>query len=228
MLAGIRHKALVALGCLLLAVALAACVGTPDPMVDIEATVEARIEEKQAEDAALETKAQAMAKAMVEATVKAASTALPVPPTATPIPPTPTPISTPTPMPPTATPVPPTSTAVPATASPVPPTSTALPPTPTATPTPTPTAKPTLSEMISEIEKAVVQINTPDGGTGSGFIFDDEGWVVTNAHVVGGFSEVTVIFGGRFNFTGEVVGLDEGVDLAVIKIVSSSQLPVLP
>ena len=51
--------------------------------------------------------------------------------------------------------------------------------------------------------------------------------MVTNAHVVGGFSEVTVIFGGRCEFTGEVVGIDEVVDLAVIKIESRGQLPVL-
>ena len=93
MLTGIRHTAVLVLGCVLLAVVMA-CGDTQPPALtieptstpDIEATVEAkveerlrieatvvaRIEEKQAEDAALEAKAQAMAKAMVEATAQSA------------------------------------------------------------------------------------------------------------------------------------------------------------
>ena len=66
---GMRHKAVLVLGCLLVAVALAACGGGPSE-AEIEATVVARIDEKQAEDAALEAKAHAMAKAMVEATAQ--------------------------------------------------------------------------------------------------------------------------------------------------------------
>ena len=50
MLAEMRHKAANALGCVLLALALSACGGTPQPTPaptpDIEATVEARIQEK--------------------------------------------------------------------------------------------------------------------------------------------------------------------------------------
>jgi hypothetical protein len=60
MVTGIRHTAVLVLGCLLVAVALAACGGGPSE-AEIEATVVARIEEKQAEDAALEAKAHAMA-----------------------------------------------------------------------------------------------------------------------------------------------------------------------
>ena len=67
---GMRHIAVLVLGCVLLTLALSAC-GRGPSEVDIEATVVARIEEKQAEDAAPEAKAQAMAKAMVEATVTA-------------------------------------------------------------------------------------------------------------------------------------------------------------
>ena len=72
---GIRHKVAIALGCVLLALALAACGGTPDstlaPTPDTEATVQARLNEERAIEATVEAKAQAMAKAMVEATVQA-------------------------------------------------------------------------------------------------------------------------------------------------------------
>ena len=82
MVTGIRHKAVLVLGCLLVAVALAACGGGPSE-AEIEATVVARIDEKQAEDAALEAKVETMAKAMVEATAQAVPTATPLPPTPT-------------------------------------------------------------------------------------------------------------------------------------------------
>ena len=111
MLTGIRHTAVLALGCVVVALALAACGGGPSE-ADIEATVEARLNEERAREATVETRAQTMAKAMVEATAQAA-------PTATPVPPTPTPTHTPTP---TATPVPPTAspTQVPLTVTPTP------------------------------------------------------------------------------------------------------------
>jgi len=78
MVTGIRHTAVLVLGCLLVAVALAACGDTPEPATvavstsepppDIGATVEARIREERAAEVTVEPKAQAIAKAMVEAT----------------------------------------------------------------------------------------------------------------------------------------------------------------
>ena len=44
MLAGMRHKAVLLLGCSLLAMVMAACDGSGSPELDIEATIEARIE----------------------------------------------------------------------------------------------------------------------------------------------------------------------------------------
>ena len=92
---------------------------------------------------------------------------------------------------------------------------------PTVTPVPTlkpfPTATPTLNEVIARLEPAVVQIFTPMGSSGSGFFFNANGWVITNAHVVKGHPNVTVITDGGTRVQSEVIGLNDFVDLAVLK-----------
>ncbi len=59
-----------------------------------------------------------------------------------------------------------------------------------------------------------------DGGmaSGSGFVIDDEGFIVTNAHVVEGSDEVRVRFGEGALVDAEVVGQDLSTDLAVLKV----------
>ena len=67
----------------------------------------------------------------------------------------------------------------------------------------------------------------PGGGaseataTGSGFIVDDEGTVVTAAHVVEGASSVTVELADGTSRSAEVLGEDDATDLAVIKFDAS-------
>ena len=55
-------------------------------------------------------------------------------------------------------------------------------------------------------------------GQGSGFIYDNEGHIVTNNHVVDGAEEVTVVFYNGFWADAEVVATDPQADLAVIKV----------
>lgn len=55
-------------------------------------------------------------------------------------------------------------------------------------------------------------------GTGSGFILDANGTIVTNAHVVEGADEVTVTFKDGRELRGEVIGEDSLTDVAVIKV----------
>ncbi|MDJ0555376.1 MAG: HhoA/HhoB/HtrA family serine endopeptidase [Microcoleaceae cyanobacterium MO_207.B10] len=62
-------------------------------------------------------------------------------------------------------------------------------------------------------------------GQGSGFIVDGSGIILTNAHVVKGADTVTVKLKDGRSFQGEVRGLDEPSDLAVIKI-DGDNLPV--
>ena len=60
-------------------------------------------------------------------------------------------------------------------------------------------------------------------GLGSGFIISDEGYVVTNNHVISGADQITVIFNnGIDEVSAELVGTDPKTDIAVLKIDPSS------
>ncbi len=61
-------------------------------------------------------------------------------------------------------------------------------------------------------------------GQGSGFVWDDEGHIVTNRHVVVDAERITVVFSDGSDVEAEVVGLDEDSDLAVLKIERDSEL----
>ncbi|NET30542.1 MAG: PDZ domain-containing protein [Cyanothece sp. SIO1E1] len=64
-------------------------------------------------------------------------------------------------------------------------------------------------------------------GQGSGFIVDRSGIILTNAHVVSDADTVTVTLKDGRTFEGEVRGIDEPSDLAVVKI-DGQDLPVAP
>jgi serine protease Do len=66
----------------------------------------------------------------------------------------------------------------------------------------------------------------PSQGLGSGFIVSPDGYIVTNAHVVDGASEVTVKLTDRREFTAKVIGADPRTDIALIKI-DAKNLPAL-
>jgi len=66
----------------------------------------------------------------------------------------------------------------------------------------------------------------PTHGVGSGFIISPDGYIVTNAHVVDGASEVTVKLNDRREFTAKVVGADKRTDIALIKV-DAKNLPAL-
>ncbi len=63
-------------------------------------------------------------------------------------------------------------------------------------------------------------------GTGSGFIFNSNGEILTNAHVVDGVQNVTVTLKDGRTFTGKVLGKDKVTDVAVVKI-DGSNLPTI-
>lgn len=62
-------------------------------------------------------------------------------------------------------------------------------------------------------------------GTGSGFVLDSEGHVLTNAHVVAGATVVTVLTQDGARLDGDVIGRDERNDIAVVELRADVDLP---
>lgn len=98
---------------------------------------------------------------------------------------------------------------------------------------------PDFVELIEKVAPAVVNIRTteriesgarspfrrrlPQGeevprGEGSGFIISADGYVVTNAHVVDGASEVLVTLPDKREFKAKIVGADARTDVALVKV----------
>jgi S1-C subfamily serine protease len=68
----------------------------------------------------------------------------------------------------------------------------------------------------------------PQEGTGSGFIYDTEGHIVTNYHVVQGAESVSVALSNGEMYEAEIVGTDPPTDLAVLKIEAGSLPDPIP
>jgi putative serine protease PepD len=65
-------------------------------------------------------------------------------------------------------------------------------------------------------------------GTGSGFVYDADGHVVTNEHVVDGATSVSVTFQDGTEATARVVGTDKSTDVAVLEVEGEHDLAPLP
>ena len=68
----------------------------------------------------------------------------------------------------------------------------------------------------------------PRVGFGSGVILTEDGYIVTNNHVIDGADEIDVTLNDNRSFKGRLVGSDEKTDLALIKIEVDEKLPALP
>ncbi len=72
------------------------------------------------------------------------------------------------------------------------------------------------------------QVETPKKeAAGSGVIISDDGYIVTNNHVVEGADELTITLNDNREFSARIVGTDKTTDLALIKI-DGKNLPTLP
>ncbi len=89
-----------------------------------------------------------------------------------------------------------------------------------------------LVQLFEKSEAGVVKIGVqrgPDGprdtpGMGSGFVYDNLGHIITNAHVVEGASKATVTFLDGTQYDAEIVGKDKFTDIAVIKVSEKPRL----
>jgi 2-alkenal reductase len=88
------------------------------------------------------------------------------------------------------------------------------------------------SAIISAVQgamPAVVKIQSETGNgqaTGTGLIFDANGWILTNRHVVAGAQQITVILADSRELDGRVYGIDTLTDLAIVKV-DGSGLPTV-
>ena len=99
----------------------------------------------------------------------------------------------------------------------------------------------TIPQIVNRTGAGVVQVNATSAavdngfGTpqeqrslGSGFVLDEQGHIVTNAHVVDGATDVSVTFSDGTEADARIVGTDQSTDLAVLDVnVSSDKLDPL-
>lgn len=87
-----------------------------------------------------------------------------------------------------------------------------------------------VTSVYRELSPSVVHVSTvqyyrnfffqivPQEGTGSGFIISEDGYILTNNHVVAGAQDITVRLANGDEYTAVLVGTDQMTDLAVLKI----------
>ena len=86
-----------------------------------------------------------------------------------------------------------------------------------------------LIRLFEKAEPAVIQVNVKKiqsegateempSGSGSGFVYDDTGHIITNNHVIDDALKITVTFLDGESYAAEIVGNDADLDLAVLKI----------
>ncbi|MBH5318931.1 trypsin-like peptidase domain-containing protein [Paenibacillus sp. GSMTC-2017] len=88
--------------------------------------------------------------------------------------------------------------------------------------------KKTLKDVIFETQKLVVMIETDTGSQGSGFLYNKQGDLITNAHVVSGVRNVRVKTSDARELSGEVIGISTNVDLAVVRVKELAGIEPLP
>lgn len=97
----------------------------------------------------------------------------------------------------------------------------------------------TLAEVVSSIENSVVSITTEQisygsifgnyvtSGAGSGVIISEDGYIITNQHVIDGATRITVATKDGNTYEATLVGANETADIAVVKINATGLTPAV-
>ena len=93
-----------------------------------------------------------------------------------------------------------------------------------------------LTEIFERTEESVVQVNIRSdnainnrGNMGSGFVYKDDGYIITNHHVVDNAERVTITFLDGESYIAKIIGTDADLDIAVLKVeMGSTYLQPIP
>ncbi len=111
--------------------------------------------------------------------------------------------------------------------NPPPPTLTVPPP--TSTPAPVVIESGNVTDVAARAIPSIIAVETRgllgDGG-GSGVVYSDDGYIITNHHVVSGANDLTVVFSDGGRWQGDLIGSDELTDLAVIRVSRGDLTPI--
>uniref|UniRef100_A0A8C6SMZ4 HtrA serine peptidase 4 n=1 Tax=Neogobius melanostomus TaxID=47308 RepID=A0A8C6SMZ4_9GOBI len=80
-------------------------------------------------------------------------------------------------------------------------------------------------ELFQRLPFSTVEMSV---SSGSGFIVSEDGWIVTNAHVLSNKERIKVELKSGLQYDASVKDVDQRIDIALIKIEPESPLPVLP
>lgn len=101
---------------------------------------------------------------------------------------------------------------------------------PTITQLATPSDALSIPEIVNKVSGSVVGISASSSSmtaTGTGVVMSEDGYIITNAHVVSGASNLSVVFTDedKTSIKAELIGIDSQTDLAVIKIDKKNLTP---
>ncbi|WP_173916692.1 S1C family serine protease [Halobacillus sp. Marseille-Q1614] len=83
-------------------------------------------------------------------------------------------------------------------------------------------------DIIYESQKLVVQIELDNGTIGSGFLYNEKGDVITNAHVVANAEDVKIVTTDSKEMEGKVIGVSRTTDIAVVRVPDLKEREPLP
>lgn len=79
--------------------------------------------------------------------------------------------------------------------------------------------------VFKKANPSVVEVLVPNG-SGSGFVVDQRGYILTNNHVIDGASQIQVEFSTGEQASATILGTDSGNDLALLKVDLPADIPV--